>query len=59
MTNNQGRAVMLGAIVAILIIGAFLLGRGGLDPEGPGERMGQALDNAADEIKNELEQSDR
>jgi len=59
MNNNQGKAVVLGAIVAILIIGAFFLGRGGLDPEGPGERVGRVLDNAADQIKNEVEQSDR
>ena len=51
--DNSMKAVVIGAIVAVLVIGAYVVGQGGLDVEqdGPAEQIGEALDKAADEIK--------
>jgi len=49
-------AVLIGAVVAALVIGAFALGfSGALEPEGPAERLGASIDDAAGEVSQGVE----
>ena len=51
------RPVIIGAIVAALVVGAFVLGR--MEPfesEGPAERLGEEMDEAAQEMKEGIEE---
>lgn len=51
------RPVIIGGIVAALAIGAFILGR--MEPfqsEGPAEQLGEKVDQAAEEMKESVEE---
>ena len=51
------KPIIIGAIVAALIVLAFLFGRGviGVEEPGPAEKLGKALDDAASEVKKSAE----
>ena len=57
MSNpSSTNAVMIGAMVAVLVIGAFLLGMSGaLEPDTPAEELGQSLESAAGEVSKGLQ----
>ena len=56
MSNpSSTNAVMIGALVAILVVGAFLLGMSGaLEPDTPAEKLGKSLESAAGEVSEGL-----
>jgi len=56
MSNpSSTNAVMIGAMVAVLVIGAFLLGMSGaLEPDSPAEKLGKSLESAAGEVSEGL-----
>lgn len=51
------RPVVIGGLVALLIVGAFAIGMTmqDADSEGPGERLGSALDEAAGDLQRGVE----
>ena len=56
MNNQSMKPVLIGAVVAAAIVGAFVLGQSDfLEPEGPAERVGGQLDKLADEVKESAE----
>lgn len=56
--NDKGsmKPVAIGAAVAAAVIAAFILGRvGPFEQEGPAERVGEQIDQAAEELKEGVE----
>lgn len=51
------RAVVIGGVVAVLVVGAFLIGaNGGFDdPAGPAEELGQAIDEGVNDAGRAIE----
>lgn len=60
MNNQSMKPILIGAVVAAAIIGAFFLGQQGLvERDGPAERVGEQLDKMADELKDSVEDIER
>lgn len=55
--RNSLKPIVIGGIVAALVIGAFILGLTNPfdDTEGPAERIGEKVDEAAQEMKEGME----
>lgn len=60
MANNTMKPVLVGAVVAGLIIGAFFLGRSQIvEDQGPAERLGEAIDQTAKDLKESTDKLDQ
>lgn len=59
MTQKSAKPYVIGAAVAAAIIGAFFIGRQVMieEQQGPAERFGEALDNAAEELSKAAEEA--
>lgn len=53
--NNALKPIIIGGIVAVLVIGAFILGQNqAFEPAGPAEKLGETLDKAAKELEEKV-----
>lgn len=55
--KSSMRPVVIGGIVAVLVIAAFVFGQSVVDePDGPAEKLGEQIDKAAGELKEGAEE---
>lgn len=60
MNNQSMKPILIGTVVAAAIIGAFVLGQNGIgESDGPAERVGEKLDNMANELKDSVEELEK
>lgn len=54
--NGSMKPIAIGAVVAAVVIAAFILGQvGPFEQEGPAERVGEQIDQAAEELQEGVE----
>lgn len=55
--QNSWKPILIGGLVAALVIGGFILGRmDAFHSEGPAQRLGQKVDQAAKQMKQSVDQ---